>query len=198
MDKNTSQQEDDKLIMLLQDGDKQSFRAIFDKYYHPLCEYAYHYVSIQDVEEVVQDVLLWIWQEHKTLYIRSSLRAYLFRAVKLRCLTRIEQNTVRMRAEGNYGKLLAASPVTIASDDYLATELLIKLHDAIDKLPEPYKKAFVMHRFNNYSYKEIADKLEISPKTVDYRISHALSLLRRDLKEYFPLFFILSILELRS
>lgn len=66
-------------------------------------------------------------------------------------------------------------------------ELTAHIHKAIEALPESYRNAFIMHRFKNMSYKEIAEALEISPKTVEYRIGQALKQLRIDLKDYLPL-----------
>lgn len=63
----------------------------------------------------------------------------------------------------------------------------MQIHLAIEKLPENYREAFVLHRFKDKSYKEIASQLNVSTKTVDYRIQQALKLLREDLKDYFPL-----------
>ena len=51
----------------------------------------------------------------------------------------------------------------------------------------PYREAFIMHRFQNLSYKEAAELLNVSPKTVDYRIQQALKILRVKLKDYLPL-----------
>lgn len=70
------------------------------------------------------------------------------------------------------------------TDDYQTHELLLHIREAIGKLPEKFREAFVKHRFENSSYKEIARELNVSSKTVDYRIQQALKLLREDLKEY--------------
>ena len=65
---------------------------------------------------------------------------------------------------------------------YLIEELTIRIQEAVETLPESYKEAFVMHRFKNMSYKEIAEILGVSPKTIDYRIQQALKQLRIELK----------------
>ena len=70
---------------------------------------------------------------------------------------------------------------------YQIEELAKRIEDAVAALPESYREAFVMHRFRDMSYKEIAEILGISPKTVDYRIQQALKQLRVDLKDYLPL-----------
>ena len=65
-------------------------------------------------------------------------------------------------------------------------ELKRRIKEVVDALPPIYREAFVMHRFKNKSYKEIAEFLQISPKTVDYRIQQALKQLRITLKDYLP------------
>ena len=70
---------------------------------------------------------------------------------------------------------------------YQIEELAKRIEDAVAALPESYREAFVMHRFRDMSYKEIAETLGVSPKTIDYRIQQALKQLRVDLKDYLPL-----------
>ena len=72
-------------------------------------------------------------------------------------------------------------------DFYCLHELSRRIRQALDNLPPAYREAFVMHRFKNMTYKEIASLLNVSPKTVDYRIQQALKLLRIELKDYLPL-----------
>lgn len=67
---------------------------------------------------------------------------------------------------------------------YRFQELSKRLKEAINTLPSSYREAFIMHRFQGKSYKDIADILNVSPKTVDYRIQQALKLLRKELQEY--------------
>ena len=62
-----------------------------------------------------------------------------------------------------------------------------KIEKAILNLPESYRIAFEMHRFQNKTYQENAEELNISSKTVDYRIQQALKQLRKELKDYLPL-----------
>lgn len=190
MERGTSTQQDIELLSLLQEGDKRAFSAIFHKYYKPLCDYAYQFVSFEDVEEIVQDIMLWLWQNHDTLFIRTSLHSYLYKAVHLRCLTRIEQNLAKQRMESRYKERIGEIQYLLP-EEYQTEELVNRIHQAIDRLPDKFRQAFVMHRFEDCSYKEIAEKLNVSPKTVDYRIQQALKLLREDLREYFPILLLL-------
>lgn len=66
-------------------------------------------------------------------------------------------------------------------------ELDRKIKEAMAALPDSYREAFVMHRFKELSYKEIAEVLDVSPQTVAYRIQQALKLLRVSLKDYLPM-----------
>lgn len=79
------------------------------------------------------------------------------------------------------------------TDYYQLEELQKVMKQAIEALPPSYREAFVMHRFQQMSYKEIADQLHVSTKTVDYRIQQALKQLRTDLKDYLPLLILLSL-----
>ena len=68
----------------------------------------------------------------------------------------------------------------------LAEELKERIKKAIASLPETYRDAFLLHRFEGKSYKEIAEIFDMSPKTIDYRIQQALKLLRKELGDYLP------------
>lgn len=193
MKNNTSLKLEKELLSRLNNGDRKAFNYIFYKYYKPLCAYAYRFIGLSDAEETVQDLLLWLWQNHETFMIRSTLSSYLFHSVYLRCLSRIKQNTVKKRAETLYWqRYYKEMPYNI--EEFQADELLQRIHKAIEHLPESYRKAFVMHKFENCSYKEIAEKMNVSSKTVDYRIQQALKLLREDLKEYFPILLLICVI----
>lgn len=179
----TSLEEDKALLALVKEGRMKAFNALFRKYYQPLCAYAHRYVVREDLEEIVQDLFLWLWKHREEVEIHTSLHVYLFRAVHTRCLNRIERNAAKRRVETSYWEKYAGH---CSIEDYQTDELITRIHEAIRKLPESYRQAFVQHRFNDKSYKEIAQELNVSAKTVDYRIQKALKLLREDLKEYLP------------
>lgn len=100
-------------------------------------------------------------------------------------MTRIVQNEVKQRADTAYHERMSAMLQDV--DIYQINELSRHIQKAINELPPAYKEAFIMHRFRNLSYKEAAELLNVSPKTVDYRIQQALKILRVKLKDYLPL-----------
>ena len=73
------------------------------------------------------------------------------------------------------------------TDYYQIEELTKRIKNAVEALPLSYREAFIMHRFQQMSYKEIALALDVSPKTIDYRIQKALMQLRIELEDYLPI-----------
>lgn len=173
------------LLSKLQQGDKKAFNALFRKYYPTLCAYAHRFVDLEDAEEIVQDVMLWLWENREILLIESSLSQYLLKMIYHRALNRIAQKEVKYRADTLFYEKNQAMIYDV--DFYQIEELTKRIHTAIAALPESYREAFIMHRFKDMSYKEIAELLNISTKTVDYRIQQALKLLRKKLKEFLSL-----------
>ena len=119
------------------------------------------------------------------MVVQSSLSSYLFAIVHHRALNRINQKEVKSRVENYFCEEMQS--LIEDTNFYHIEELTRRIQEAVAALPESYREAFVMHRFKDMTYKEIADLLGVSPKTVDYRIQQALKQLRVDLKDYLPL-----------
>ncbi len=178
-------QDDQLLISSIRNGNEESFALLFKKYYPMLCAYGSRFVELEDAEECVQDALLWLWENREVLVIQSSLSNYLFAIVHHRAISRIRQLEAKSRAETYFYEEMQDLITDV--DFYCLHELSRRIRQALDNLPPAYREAFIMHRFKNMTYKEIASLLNVSPKTVDYRIQQALKLLRIELKDYLPL-----------
>ena len=79
--KETYRSENDFLLSAVRHGDQKAFDTLFRKYYPMLCAYGHRFVDLEDAEEIVEDSLLWIWENRETLVIESSLSSYLFKMV---------------------------------------------------------------------------------------------------------------------
>ena len=183
--KETYQSDNDFLLSAVQRGDQKAFDTLFRRYYPMLCAYGHRFVELEDAEEIVEDSLLWIWENRETLVIESSLNSYLFKMVYRRALNKLAHIDATQRADTRFYEEM--QEMLQDADYYQIEELAKRIEDAVAALPESYREAFVMHRFRDMSYKEIAETLGVSPKTIDYRIQQALKQLRVDLKDYLPL-----------
>ena len=183
--KGTYQSDNDFLLSAVQRGDQKAFDTLFRRYYPMLCAYGHRFVELEDAEEIVEDSLLWIWANRETLVIESSLNSYLFKMVYRRALNKLAHIDATQRADTRFYEEM--QEMLQDTDYYQIEELAKRIEDAVAALPESYREAFVMHRFRDMSYKEIAETLGVSPKTIDYRIQQALKQLRVDLKDYLPL-----------
>ena len=171
---------DTLLLSAVQRGDRNAFDALFRRYYIPLRTYAARFVGMENAHEIVQDVMLLLWEKRDVLHIEHSFNQYIFKAVYHRSINQISHDEAVQRVHTTYTMLQE-------TDVCQLNELSKQLRKALDELPESYRKAFVMHRFKGMNYKEIADLMEVSQKTVAYRIQQALKLLRIKLKDYLPL-----------
>ena len=183
--KGTYQSDNDFLLSAVQRGDQKAFDTLFRRYYPMLCAYGHRFVELEDAEEIVEDSLLWIWENRETLVIESSLNSYLFKMVYRRALNKLAHIDATQRADTRFYEEM--QEMLQDTDYYQVEELTRRIEEAVAALPESYREAFVMHRFRDMSYKEIAETLGVSPKTIDYRIQLALKQLRTDLKDYLPL-----------
>jgi RNA polymerase sigma-70 factor (ECF subfamily) len=174
--------EEQDLIELLNRRDRDGFKRLFDCYYSPLCEYASGYVSDADAEELVQEYMIYLWENRKMLVIETSLKAYLFAAVKYRCLNAVKQQLYHEKVHTMlYEKM---KNYVEDPDYYLTNELDSMIRKAIDELPETYREVFVRSRFGLSTNRQIAEELGVSLKTVEYRITQTLKILRVKLKDF--------------
>lgn len=184
--------DDNYLLSALRQSDRKAYTLLFRKYYPLLCAYGHKFISLEDSEEIVQDVLFWLWESRKELIIEKSLSQYLFKMIYHKAINRMVSLQVKNKADTVFFEQM--QEMLQDTDYYQLIELKELLKKAIVKLPDSYREAFVMHRFQHMSYKEIAEHAGVSNKTIDYRIQQALKLLRKELKDYLPLlhFIILS------
>lgn len=154
-----------------------------------LCAYATQYVGMNDAEEIIQDMMVGIWEKRKEITVDTSLNGYLFRAVRNKCFNHIE----KLRVHEQVHFIIAGSMQMQFEDPdfYVVEELTQKIEEALGRLPETYRQAFVLNRIDGKTYNEIANELGISSKTVDYRIQQALKSLRVELRDYLPLILVL-------
>lgn len=173
------------LLQKIQNENTDAYREMFNKFYSPLCEFASQFISDADAEELVQDLMLYIWESRKELVIESSLKSYLFVAVRNRSYNAIRNQQYKKKAHtALYEKLKEQFE---DPDYYMIDELATRIQDAIKELPDSYRETFELSRFGDMTNAQIATTLSVSIKTVEYRMSQSLKILRLKLKDYIAL-----------
>jgi len=176
------------IVEQLKEGKERAYRYLFDRHYQVLCHVAAQYVGDDFVAEtIVSDVLFHLWEIRETLSITTSLRSYLMQSVRNRSLDYLKAQENQVEVSGE----LQDFPILqyVKDDDtplgrLLDQELEGEIMKAIDRLPEECKRVFLLSRFEDRKYEEIAEELGISINTVKYHIKHALALLHDDLGKY--------------
>lgn len=181
-----NRESDHILIDRIKTGDEKAFEALFRAYYPILCSYATRIVNDAAVaEEIAQEVFVKMWERKESLLIDASVKNYLFRSVKNSCLNHLRH----IKTEEEYIKHIQSDQHDYPEQDYESKkELLAKIESGIAAMPEKRREIFKLSRQDGLKYREIAEKLNISVKTVEAQMGLALKHLREKLIEYLPLF----------
>jgi RNA polymerase sigma-70 factor (ECF subfamily) len=166
---------------------RQEFEEIFRLHYANLCAYAYKYLQEKEAsEELVQDVFFKLWVKRTEIDIQSSLKSYLYRAVRNGALNVISHLKIReeYKASNEQNRLDTEMQ---DGDELVGSELNQCIQSSLMKMPEQRRRIFVMSRYEDLKYREIAEQLGVSIKTVESQMTKALKFLRVELREYLPL-----------
>ena len=159
------------------DGNKDSFRILFIRYYRPLCLYADIFLSsLGAAEDVVQTIFINIWENRERFHHVNSIKSYLYQSVRNSCYNVIKQKAVEDKSLKDL-RLLQSEEETQEIQE--REEKIRKLHHAISELPSKTRQALKLSIFGNFSYEEISKKMDISINTVKYHIKTAYQFLRK-------------------
>ena len=174
MERNPTKTDTDFLLrQITTEDNKLSFQRLFELYYPALCIYTKRFIPDRETrEDIVQEVFSSIWENRKRIVIRTSARNYLITATKNHCLNYLQRN------HEEYVDKLPQEQIPIYADS----------GEELAKLPENYRYVFEKNRFENKSYGEIAEDMQISIRTVERYKNKAIEILKTELKDYLPLF----------
>lgn len=173
------------ILRKIKDGDIKAFERLFKAYHAPLCLYALSITGRKDVaEEIVQELFYRLWKERANLNILRSMKSYLFGAVRNQSLQHCQQDQVRER----HLQIIhsgADRDFTCGPHDMLEyRELEEVINRTLSHLPARRRQIFTMHRFEGLKYKEIANRLSLSIKTVEAEMSKTYQSLREEIEKY--------------
>lgn len=165
-----------------------AFEQVFKTHFKNLHAYACTIVRDDAVAEgIVQNVFLKLWDRSSSLNIQTSVAAYLYRSVYNESCNHLKHQKVKKSYAQYAQQNMSEATKETTSKKLAVAELEQKIKTALSELPEQCRTIFQLSRFEELKYQEIADKLDISIKTVEAQMGKALKLMRIKLADYLPL-----------
>lgn len=167
--------DDAELAKRIRESDAEAFKMLFYRYYEPVLGFVLRRMGdAAKAEDVVQDAFARLWEARSRVNDDGTIRAYLYRLASNRMIDHFRSDEVRRdyAAQADGGVALPVAEFFAVEED---------VRKAIDALPDSVRTTFVLSRYDELSYREIAKLLNVSVKTVEKRMSQALRSLRTDL-----------------
>ena len=172
---------DNELLEQLREDKEVALSMIFKKYWQPLFISAFNLLKDKGAcEDIIQDIFIKVWDRRYEIEIRTSLKSYLFASMRYEVFRQIKLGNARVDLFECLDQVFKdLSP----HEDLVHKELLAKVDSVIGSLPDKCREVYRLSREEQLSHKEISERLNISPKTVETHITKALKHLRISIKE---------------
>lgn len=170
-----------ELFQKIKQNDLSSYEVIFKKYYNDLYRFAFNYLRDQvAAEEVVQEVFLYLWEKRKKIDIQTTLKTYLYSAIKNKCLNFLRLELPKLQATTDISEVFLSTSESLPEEGE-SEKLKRYIQSAINELPNKCRQIFMLSRNAGMTYEEIAEELNLSKKTVENQMGIALKKLRESL-----------------
>ncbi len=182
-----------QLLAKLKSGDEDAFKLVFEEYFPKMKYFANEYLNdLDDASDVVQNTFAILWEKRTLLADDTHFFNFLLSLVKNQCVDFLRKKQSQQKYieqsqdiyEENFSLNLYALENLEVNQVFLS-ELEEKIQHAIDTLPDVNRRTFILSRHDGLKYAEIAEKLNVSTKTVEKRISASLIHIRERLNRYF-------------
>lgn len=179
-----------QIVSALNEGHESVFDAVYRHYFKKLCAFCSQYIpDLEETEEIVQETMVWLWENRLTLKAELTLKSLLFTIVKNKALNRISHYEIKQKVHEEIHQKYES---TFENPDFYDQDELFRMYrQTLEQMPKDIRETFLMNRDRSLTHKEIAAILNVSPQTVNYRIGQALKMLRQALKDYLPFWSIL-------
>lgn len=177
------------LVAALKFDSHEAFVKIFRRYYADLVHFtARFFPDKSSCEDIVQEAFIKVWTNRKKLETDTTIRSYLISLVQNLALNELRHRKVKMSYQDmNHEIILSLSP----DEHMFFSELSDAYETALAKLDPDVRETLILSRYEKLKYPEIAQRLNISVRTVEARISKALKFLQHNLLIYKSLIFII-------
>ncbi len=184
---------DEMLVKLLRASDEEAFKVIYERYWKIIYLQALKKnISPLVSEELTQSLFVSIWEKRATSQI-EHLSFYLLKSIKYKVINFIESRYAKQKDIDEISTDLISDNST--DDDILLHDLNTAINKALQLLPSKTSEIFKLSRFERFSVREIAGKMNLSEKAVEYHITQSLKLLRIQLKDYMVFSLTLAMLQ---
>ena len=168
MEKNESK----ALAVGLKEGDFEAYRLLYDRYYRWFCSIAHNFVADPDTaEDIVQQSILKLWKTRSRIDVDKEIIAYLKTIIRNEAINYLKHKKIETQHQQNSS---SGQKFTVYSE-YDMLEMENHINEHLKLLPDKTREIFLLSRVDELKYVEIAERLNISVKTVEYHISKALS-----------------------
>ena len=172
---------DGELSALFIDGDHKAYEQLYKRYFRLLYTYAFKKLRDEELaKDIIQEFFTELWYKRTSITVNANIAGYFYSAINNRILNYFSHETVRAKyieAIDNF-----VSSQTDTTDHLVREKLMVELIEReIQALPAKMRQVFEMSRKEHLSNKEIAERLDISERTVETQVSNALYRLRNKL-----------------
>ena len=167
--------DDISLLEGIKEGSQSSYKSLYEKYFKPLCHFVQAYTNNQSkAEDIVQQVMLKIWENRDKITISTSFKSYLYRS----CYNEFINAYKRGKKTSSLDDIVIEAYEELDEDEQEFEQKISLVRLEIEKLPKKCKEVFVLCKLKGYKYREAAEELQISEKTVEAQISNAMKKLK--------------------
>ncbi len=175
--------------------DTQHFNLLYNEYYARYIRFAYGYVREKETaEDFVSEAFAAYWDKRKELQSGTKPQAYILTVIKNKCINHLEHLKVRHTVESqmsdqeSWRLSLSINTLQACDPDFIFSEEIEKIVErTLRNLPKKTRLIFELNRFDGLSYDDIARKMNLNPKSIEYHVSKALKSLRLSLKDFHTL-----------
>jgi RNA polymerase sigma-70 factor, ECF subfamily len=187
---------DTEAVLELADGNIAAYRFLFDHHFTDLCNFLLIYLHSKELsEEIALEIFTYIWEKRETLQIKSTFKSFLFSSAKYKAISLYRKEQKKMFTSIDADRTVFYEDSN--SQHLLENEELREIiNSAINKLPERSRQIYLLAWEENFSHKEIAERMGITSKTVENHVGIALKKLRESLKPYYEQIFMLWLIQL--
>ncbi|MBC5633637.1 RNA polymerase sigma-70 factor [Parabacteroides hominis] len=175
---------DISLLYELKKGNREAFNGVFRYYYPRMMAYVASMVEQKAAEDIVQDVFLYVWENHEKLYVSEGFHSYLFQSAYTRCLDYFKKNlSIEKYHSHTYEKYLEDYQNLLKGDNPVIEELSVKdfyrhLYELLEHLPAQRREVFILTYIKGLTTKEVAEQTRIPQRTVESHLYLALRFLK--------------------